>query len=296
MKLSDRIGKEKITLSFEVFPPKPNADFEGVKRAAYSVAALRPHYMSVTYGAGGSTGRSTLEIAEGIQKEYGVPAVAHLTCVGATRASILRALEDMRDRGIENVLALRGDRPDWMKEEPFTDYHYASELVETIKSFGGFCIGGACYPEGHPDGAGKREDIVHLKEKVDAGCDFLTTQMFFDNRLFYDFLYRVRKAGIEVPVIPGIMPVTRASQIENAVKLSGCSIPEPFQKMAARFGGSRAAMQQAGILYASAQIVDLIANGVTSIHVYSMNNREVAQGIQKNLAEFLKDKGEEMLC
>lgn len=288
MKLNTILGKEKLTLSFEVFPPKTDADFESVKKAAYNVAALHPSYMSVTYGAGGSTSRNTLTIAEGIQKEYGVPTIAHLTCVGATRQSIHEALTNMRDAGVENVLALRGDRPSWMEGEPFTDYHYASELTETIREFGGFCVGGACYPEGHPDAANKREDIQNLKKKVDAGCEFLTTQMFFDNNIFYNFLYRVREAGIEVPVIPGIMPITRASQVENAVKLSGCNVPERFINIVDHFGKDKDAMQQAGIIYATDQIIDLIANGITNIHVYSMNNSKVAQGILENLSKILK--------
>ena len=288
MKLNTILGKEKLTLSFEVFPPKTDADFEGVKKAAYNVAALQPSYMSVTYGAGGSTSRNTLAIAEGIQKEYDVPTIAHLTCVGATKQSIREALVNMRDAGVENVLALRGDRPSWMEGEPFTDYHYASELVETIREFGGFCVGGACYPEGHPDAANKREDILNLKKKVDAGCDFLTTQMFFDNNIYYNFLYRAREAGIYVPIIPGIMPITRAVQVKNAVKLSGCHMPERFINIVDHFGGDKDAMQQAGIIYATDQIIDLIANGITNIHVYSMNNFKVAQGILENLSAILK--------
>lgn len=287
MKLDRVLREKKITLSFEVFPPKANADYESVKQAAYRVAELHPDYMSVTYGAGGSTSGNTLAIAEGIQREYGVTAIAHLTCVGATKASIGQALTDMRSAGIENVLALRGDRPQWMQGEPFTDYHYASDLVETIRDFGGFCIGGACYPEGHPDASSKSEDIKNLKKKVDAGCDFLTTQMFFDNNIYYNFLYRVRSAGIEVPVIPGIMPITRASQVENAVRLSGCNMPERFRNIVDRFGAGREAMLQAGIIYASEQVIDLIANGVTNIHIYSMNNARVVQGIQNNLSEII---------
>ena len=287
MKLNTILGKEKLTLSFEVFPPKTDADFESVKKAAYNVAALQPSYMSVTYGAGGSTSRNTLAIAEGIQKEYDVPTIAHLTCVGATKQSIREALVNMRDAGVENVLALRGDRPSWMEGEPFTDYHYASELVETIREFGGFCVGGACYPEGHPDAANKREHILNLKKKVDAGCDFLTTQMFFDNNIYYNFLYRAREAGIYVPIIPGIMPITRAVQVKNAVKLSGCHMPERFINIVDHFGGDKDAMQQAGIIYATDQIIDLIANGITNIHVYSMNNSKVAQGILENLSKIL---------
>ena len=285
MKLNSVLGEKKITLSFEVFPPKVDSDYESVKQAAYRVAALHPDYMSVTYGAGGSTSGNTLALAEGIQREYGVTTIAHLTCVGATKASIGQALTDMRSAGIENVLALRGDRPQWMQGEPFTDYHYASDLVETIKEFGGFCIGGACYPEGHPDASSKSEDIANLKKKVDAGCDFLTTQMFFDNNIYYNFLYRVRSAGIEIPVIPGIMPITRASQVENAIRLSGCNMPERFKNIVDRFGGSKDAMLQAGIIYASEQVIDLIANGITNIHIYSMNNAKVVQGIQNNLSE-----------
>lgn len=288
MRLNAILGKEKLTLSFEVFPPKTDADFESVKKAAYNVAALHPSYMSVTYGAGGSTSKHTVAIAKGIQKEYDVPTIAHLTCVGATKQSIREALSNMQRAGVENVLALRGDRPSWMEGEPFTDYHYASELVETIKEFGGFCVGGACYPEGHPDAANKREDIQNLKKKVDAGCEFLTTQMFFDNNIFYNFLYRAREAGINVPVIPGIMPITRASQVKNAVKLSGCNMPERFINIVDHFGKDKDAMQQAGIIYATDQIIDLIANGITNIHVYSMNNSRVAQGIQENLSEILK--------
>ena len=284
MKLNTILGKGKITLSFEVFPPKSDANFESVRRAAYNVAALRPSYMSVTYGAGGSTSKNTLAIAEGIQKEYDVPAIAHLTCVGATKASIQQALTDMRAAGVENVLALRGDRPAWMEGEPFTDYHYASELVETIREFGGFSIGGACYPEGHPDAENKSEDIRNLKKKVDAGCEFLTTQMFFDNNIFYNFLYRAREVGIEVPIIPGIMPITRATQMKNAIRLSGCTMPERFINIVDRFGTNKDAMQQAGIVYASDQIIDLIANGITNIHVYSMNNSKTAQGILENLS------------
>ena len=284
MKLDTILGKGKITLSFEVFPPKSDANFESVRRAAYNVAALRPSYMSVTYGAGGSTSKNTLAIAEGIQKEYDVPAIAHLTCVGATKASIQQALTDMRAAGVENVLALRGDRPAWMEGEPFTDYHYASELVETIREFGGFSIGGACYPEGHPDAENKSEDIRNLKKKVDAGCEFLTTQMFFDNNIFYNFLYRAREVGIEVPIIPGIMPITRATQMKNAIRLSGCNMPERFINIVDRFGTNKDAMQQAGIVYASDQIIDLIANGITNIHVYSMNNSKTAQGILENLS------------
>lgn len=287
MKLSEILTKQEVTLSFEVFPPKATADYESVKEAAYGVAKLAPSYMSVTYGAGGSTRDNTLKLAKGIQDEYGVTTIAHLTCVGATKEGIRRALTDMKEAGIDNVLALRGDRPKDFEGEPFIDYHYASELAADIKAFGGMCIGGACYPEGHVESENTQQDIKNLKNKVDAGCEFLTTQMFFDNNIFYNFLCRVREAGIEVPVIPGIMPITRPSQVQNAVRLSGCNVPMRFRSIVDCFGSNPEAMQQAGIIYATDQIIDLIANGVKHIHVYSMNKPEVVKGIQDNLAKVL---------
>lgn len=288
MKLRDIINTDKITLSFEVFPPKSDTDYRAVEEAACNVAALNPSYMSVTYGAGGSTRGNTVKIAGKIQKDYSVTSLAHLTCVGASKESIHKALDDMKEAGIENVLALRGDIPKDYDGEIFTDYKHASDLVADIKDYGDFCVGGACYPEGHPDAATKKEDILNLKTKVDAGCEFLTTQMFFDNNIYYNFLYRIREAGITVPVIPGIMPITRSVQVKNAVKLSGCNVPERFRNIVDRFGGNPDAMKQAGIIYATDQIIDLIANGVKNIHVYSMNKPDIAEGIQKNLSEILK--------
>ncbi len=288
MKISDILREDKTTISFEVFPPKTTANFESVKKAALSVAALHPDYMSVTYGAGGSSRGNTLHIAEEIQKAENVTTIAHLTCVGAGKEDIRTALSEMKEAGIENILALRGDRPKDFDGDPFKEYHYASELVATIKEYGDFCVGGACYPEGHPDSVNKKEDIKNLKKKVDAGCEFLTTQMFFDNNIFYSFLYKAREAGILVPVIPGIMPITRANQVENAVRLSGCNVPERFRSIVDCFGENPAAMQQAGIAYATDQIIDLIANGIRHIHVYSMNKPEVAKGILDNLSDIVR--------
>ena len=265
MKITSIFEKEEITVSFEVFPPKTTTNYEAVEKAALGVAALKPSYMSVTYGAGGSTRGYTIKIAEKIQKEQQVTTIAHLTCVGATKADIHAALGQMKEAGIENILA----------------------LLETIREYGDFCVGGACYPEGHPDAATKKEDILNLKKKVDAGCEFLTTQMFFDNNIFYNFLYKAREAGILVPVIPGIMPITRANQVANAVRLSGCNVPERFRSIVDCFGDNPAAMQQAGIAYATDQIIDLIANGVNHIHVYSMNKPEVAKGICDNLSAII---------
>ena len=249
---------------------------------------MQPAYMSVTYGAGGSTKGHTIALAGEIQKQHNVPTVAHLTCVCADRSSIGAALTEMQAAGIENILALRGDIPKDFDGEVFTDFTHASDLVRFIKENGDFCVGGACYPEVHPDSANKNADIQGLKEKVDAGCEYLTTQMFFDNNIFFNFMYRVREAGITVPIVPGIMPITRGVQVRNAVKLSGCNVPERFKNIVDRFGDNPEAMKQAGIAYATDQIIDLLANGVKHIHVYSMNKPDVAAGIQRNLSEILK--------
>ena len=287
MKIRDIIGQEKATLAFEVFPPKKDTDFASVEAAALGIAALRPSYMSVTYGAGGSTKGHTIKLANEIQEKYGVPTIAHLTCVCANKDSIRTALSEMKNAGIENILALRGDIPKNYDGQVFTDFAHASELVKLIKESGDFCVGGACYPEVHPDSANKQDDIANLKKKVEAGCEYLTTQMFFDNNIFFNFMYRIREAGITVPVIPGIMPITKRVQVKNAAKLSGCNVPERFKNIVDRFGDTEAAMKQAGIAYATDQIIDLLANGVKHIHVYSMNKPEVAAGIQANLSDIL---------
>lgn len=288
MKLRELLNSEKVTLSFEVFPPKVGVNFESVQKAAFDVAALNPAYMSVTCGAGGSTGSNTLSIAKDIQKKFNVTTIAHLTCVGATKEKIRSDLAAFKAAGIENIFALRGDRPKDFEGDPFVDFKYASDLTAEIKAFGDFYVGGACYPEGHVDSVHKIDDIKNLKKKVDAGCEFLTTQMFFDNNIFFNFLYKVRNEGITVPVIPGIMPITRATQVANAVKLSGCNVPERFRNLVDHFGDDPKAMQQAGIAYATDQIIDLIANGIKHIHVYSMNKSEVVQALQTNLSEIIK--------
>ena len=287
MKLRDIIGNDKVTVSFEVFPPKTQTNYESVFDAAMGVAALKPDFMSVTYGAGGSTRENTVKFADAIQSKYDVTTIAHLTCVGATKADIRKTVEEMKVAGIENILALRGDRPAEFEGDPFTDFHYASELIAELKTMGDFCIGGACYREGHTEAANKKEDILNLKKKVDAGCEFLTTQMFFDNNILYNFLYRIREQGITVPVIAGIMPITRATQVKTAVELSGTNVPERFRNLVDHFGTNPAAMEQAGIAYATDQIIDLIANGINNIHVYSMNKPHIAEGIKKNISEMI---------
>ena len=283
MKIRDILGKGKPTLSFEVFPPKTEDKYESVEKAAMEIAAKKPSFMSVTYGAGGGTSRYTVEIAAEIQERYGVMALAHLTCVSSTREKVHQVLKELKLRGVENVLALRGDIPQDGKVEK--DYHYASELIREIKEIGDFCIGAACYPEGHVESENKTKDIQHLQEKVEAGCDFVTTQMFFDNNILYNYLYRIREKGITVPVIAGIMPVTNVSQIRRICQMSGTYLPSRFKAIVDRFGENPAAMKQAGIAYATEQIIDLIANGVNNIHIYTMNKPDVAGAIFQNLSE-----------
>lgn len=285
MKISEILKQDKVTLSFEVFPPKTSSTYESVARATQEIAALRPDFMSVTYGAGGGTSEHTVNIASELHEKYGVEILTHLTCVSSTREHVQAMLEKFKARGIKNVLALRGDIP--QGGAPANDYHYAAELVRDIKAQGDFCVGGACYPEGHVEAANKTEDILHLKEKVEAGCEFLTTQMFFDNNILYNFLYRIREKGITVPIVAGIMPVTNVKQIKRIISMSGTYLPERFKAIVDRFGDNPAAMKQAGVIYATEQIIDLIANGVNHIHVYSMNKPEIAAGIQASLSEIL---------
>ena len=285
MRISELLRRDGVTFSLEVFPPKTSDKYTQTAAAAKQIAALKPDFMSVTYGAGGGTGTFTAGIASEIQDEFGVPTLAHLTCVSSSRAHVLKMLDTYREKGIENILALRGDRP--ADGEISTDYRYAVELIRDIRANGDFCIGGACYPEGHIECAHKREDIEHLKQKVDAGLDFLTTQMFFSNDIFYNFLYRVRERGIEIPIIAGIMPITNARQLSRSVAMSGTDVPQRFRAIVDYFGETPAAMKQAGIIYATEQIIDLIANGIRHIHVYTMNKPEVAASIMANLSEIL---------
>jgi len=290
MKIKDLLAKNSPSLSFEVFPPKTETVFESVKRATEEIAKLCPSFMSVTYGAGGGTSKYTLDIAKNIKELYGVPTLAHLTCVSSTKETVSKKIKAIKDAGIENVMALRGDIPVEMENEDRSgwDYTHAIDLVRELKASNpDFCIGGACYPEVHPESTNQKEDIKRLKEKVDAGCDFLTTQMFFDNNLLYNFLYKIREAGITVPVIPGIMPITNANQIERAIKLSGSFMPRRFVSLVDRFGSAPDAIKQAGIAYATDQIIDLYANNITNVHVYSMNKPDIAAKIQSNLSDIL---------
>ena len=290
MKLADIFEKDGYSLSFEVFPPKTDTAFDSVREATEQIARLSPSFMSVTYGAGGGTSKYTLDIAKNIKERYGVPTLAHLTCVNSTKATVKERIEDMKAAGIQNVMALRGDlTPELIgKDRSELDYKHAVDLVRELRESGAdFCIGGACYPEVHPESTNQKEDIKYLREKVDAGCSFLTTQMFFDNNLLYNFLYKIREAGITVPIIPGVMPITNGNQIERAIKLSGSFMPQRFKTLVDRFGTTPAAMKQAGIAYATDQIIDLFANGIKNVHVYSMNKPDVAEKIRENLRDIL---------
>ncbi len=290
MKLTELFCKDSLNLSFEVFPPKTDSAFDSVKHATEEIAKLRPSFMSVTYGAGGGTSKYTLDIAKNIKEQYCVPTLAHLTCVSSTKETVRAKIAEMQAAGVENVMALRGDLTPELEagDRSGWAYRHAIDLIHDIKESGAdFCIGGACYPEIHPESANQAQDIAYLKEKVDAGCSFLTTQMFFDNNLLYNFLYKIREAGITVPVICGVMPITNANQVDRAVKLSGSFMPQRFKSLVDKFGSSPAAMKQAGIAYATDQIIDLFANGIKNVHVYSMNKPDVAAKIQSNLSDIL---------
>ena len=291
MKIIDLLNQNKLSLSFEVFPPKSETAFESVKMATEEIAKLHPAFMSVTYGAGGGTSKYPLDIAKNIKELYGVPTLAHLTCVSSTHDTVNKKINEIKDAGIQNVMALRGDIPEQLKNSnrDTWDYKYAIDLIYELKSTNNnFCIGAACYPEIHPESATQKDDIKRLKEKVDAGVDFLTTQMFFDNNLLYNFLYKIRESGITAPVIPGIMPITNANQVERSINLSGSFMPQRFKSLVDKFGDNPYAMKQAGIAYATDQIIDLYANGITNVHVYSMNKPDVAAKIQDNLSEIIK--------
>ena len=284
MKVSELLKSDKVTISVELFPPKKGSQLENYKAIVGQMAELKPSYISCTYGATGGTSDYTVEIADTINS-YGIPAIAHLTCASSTKEKEQSVIKELKDRKIENILALRGDIPE-DADFPLPDqYHHAIELIGEIKEIGDFCIGGACYPEGHPEAAAMEEDLQHLKEKVEAGCDYLTTQMFFDNNIYYRFLYKALAKGINVPVVPGIMPVTNAAQVKRTISLTGNLVPAKFLSIVDRFGSNPEAMKQAGIAYATEQIIDLIANGVNHIHIYSMNKPDVAGAIMDNLSE-----------
>ena len=286
MKITDILGNGRVSVSVEVFPPKKETDLLDYHNVVRDVAKFGPAFMSVTYGASGGTSDYTVDIADQIQNVNGITALAHLTCASSDREKVRSVLAQLKEKGIENILALRGDIPEGTVVSE-KNYKHASELVREIKSFGDFCIGGACYPDGHPESETLTAEIESLKYKIDAGCEFLTSQMFFDNQVFYSYLMKLNRAGVNVPIIAGIMPVTNAKQIKRICSLSGTALPQRFRVLVDRFGDKPEAMKQAGIAYATDQIIDLIANGVDHIHVYSMNKPDIAGSIIKNLSEII---------
>ncbi len=286
MKISTILKNNRATVSFEIFPPKKWDKIESTKAVVREMSKAQPAFMSVTYGASGTGAGYTREIAEAV-KDSGITPLSHLTCLTSTREKIHSVVNDLKESGVENILALRGDIPEGF-EFPDTQYfEHAYQLVNEIKSMGDFCIGGACYPEIHPESKNRVEDLEYLKEKVDCGLDFLTSQMFFDNEQFLNFVEMCRVKGIEVPVIAGIMPIANAKQIRRSIELSNCSVPKKFYKIMERFGEDDVSMQQAGIIYATEQIIDLMANGINNIHIYTMNKPAVALKIMDGLRDIL---------
>lgn len=288
MKIIDIISGKHPSLSFEVFPPKSEVTYESILGATLEIAELRPGYMSVTYGAGGSTDSYTADIAERI-KSKGVTPLAHLSCISATREGVREMLDTLKAKGVENILALRGDMPEGMDSTSPREYRYASDLMEQISDYGGFCIGGACYPESHPESESGEKDIEALRIKVSSGCEFLTTQMFFDNNVVYNFMYRLMRKGVDVPVVPGIMPVTNARQIKRIAAISGSALPQRFLRLIDRYGDKPEAMKQAGIAYATEQVIDLYANGFNAVHIYSMNRPDIARAIKSNISSIIDE-------
>ncbi len=286
MTIKNILSEKKVSLSFEIFPPKKQDGFETVANAASELSKLTPDFMSITYGAGGNGGHSTVDIAKVVMNSK-VPALAHLTCVGNTMDSIQNVIKEMKSAGIENVLALRGDIPNGVEVSMDERLYHASNLIPLLKE-AGFCVGGACYPEGHPESHNRQDDLENMRYKVDAGADFLTTQMFFDNDMLYSYLYRLQSIGIHIPVLAGIMPITTASQVNRMVKLSGAYIPSKLLSLCDKFSDKPEAMYQAGINYAVSQIVDLISNGVRGIHIYTMNRPQVARDILRNAGDIIK--------
>ena len=292
MKISELLKTKEVTISCELFPPKKGSELPKAHEVVREMAKLKPAFISVTYGASGGISEHTVDLANEVQNVNGVLALAHLTCASSGRDKIQEVLKELKEHQIENILALRGDIPEHVEFPLPNQYHHASELIEEIKNFGDFCIGGACYPEGHPEAESLEADIDNLKRKVEAGCEFLTTQMFFDNNILYNFLYRTLKRGIEVPVIAGIMPVTNVKQIRRITSLSGTILPQRFRAIVERFADYPAALKQAGIAYATDQIIDLIANGVNHVHIYTMNKPDVAGAIFRNLSEIYNLPGQ----
>ena len=286
MKITEILSGSKPTLSFEVFPPKTTDKYEIISNAIKEIASLNPSYMSVTYGAGGGTSEFTSQIAKDVQS-CGVTSLAHLSCISSTKEKIKYELRKFNELGIENILALRGDIPNEFDRNTLS-FHYAYELIDEIKRGGDFCIGGACYPESHPESISPEKDLEYLKLKVEHGCDFLTTQMFFDNEIFYSFMDKLYKMGINIPVIAGIMPITSISQLEKIVFLSGNALPSSFMQIVDKYSNDPVSFRNASIDFAIKQARDIYSNGFKAVHIYSMNKPDVAREIQNNLWDVIK--------
>ena len=272
MKITELLKSDKPCISCELFPPKAGSELQNALKIVDEIAVIKPHFMSVTYGAGGTSAGQTLAIAQAVE-EHNIPALAHLTCIDATEAKIDDMLGNLRGDAVTSGVR---------------DFAHASDLMRKISASGDFCIGGACYPEGHPEAGSLDNDIENTKKKIDAGCEFLVSQMCFDNNIMYNYMYRLLRNGIDVPVVAGIMPVTNAKQINRICELSGTKLPPHYRAIVERFADDPQALMQAGIAYALGQIIDLIANGFKNIHVYTMNKPEIIRGIMKNLSEIIK--------
>ena len=290
MRIDKILSDDKLHISFEVFPQKYGQPIEPILNTVEEISKLHPAFCSVTYGANGGASENTVKVASYIKNEINTPTLAHLTCVGSSKNDLDEKLVQLKENNIQNILALRGDIIDKEKFANKEDLLYASELIEYIKSNYDFCVGAACYPEVHPESKNQNEDINYLKLKQDMGADFITTQMFFDNSIFYNFMYKLRSAGVTIPVVAGIMPVTNVNQLKKIKELSNANIPSKFLSIADKFQDDKDSMKQAGIIYACNQIIDLISNGVNNIHIYTMNNASVAKQIMQNMSHIVNNK------
>lgn len=288
MKITDILNNKRVNLSYEFFPPKKDSSFDSVLAAAEAVAELNPAFVSITYGASGGASHNSVKVADKVKNEFGLPTLAHLTGSTLNEGEALSILRELKSKGIENILALRGDLVERSEGQSSGSFRHASELIHFIKQHEpSFCVGAACYPEGHVESRDKKEDILYLKLKQDFGADFLTSQMFFDNNIFYNFMYRLRDAGVTIPVVAGIMPIVSYEQIKRVGGLSGSNFPASFINIADKFKYNPEAFRTAMINYTCTQIIDLIANGITNIHIYTMNRGETAQRIHSNLGAIL---------
>ena len=290
MRIDKILSDDKLHISFEVFPQRYGQPIEPILNTVEEISKLHPAFCSVTYGANGGASENTVKVASHIKNVLNTPTLAHLTCVGSSKDDLDEKLVQLKENNIQNILALRGDIIDKEKFANKEDLLYASELIEYIKLNHDFCVGAACYPEVHPESKNQNEDINYLKLKQDMGADFITTQMFFDNSIFYNFMYKLRSAGVTIPVVAGIMPVTNVNQLKKIKELSNANIPSKFLSIADKFQDDKDSMKQAGIIYACNQIIDLISNGVNNINIYTMNNASVAKQIMQNMSHIVNNK------